>query len=186
MKQHNKILRKALTEVSAADACIRQTTDDQLLLWLASDALDQAAHDLECAIGYANAARTLSPNELFELRLRLMAVAALQNYVGFLRLFPPQLLVFPLFVTQLALLFGGTPWLLFGLHVPYQFVLVFVLANLVSFQFVCHIPDKQVLWLLDKSTDFAKSAEHDWQLLLTHSLEDSTHDQSIDALTYRH
>ncbi len=50
MKQTNKILREALTEVTAADARIRQTTDDQLLLWLASDALDRAAHDLHSAI----------------------------------------------------------------------------------------------------------------------------------------
>ncbi len=190
MKQTNKILREALTEVTAADTCIRETTDDQLVLWLASDALDRAAHDLHSAIEYANATTTVTTAEHIALRLQLVSIIALNKYIAILRLFPPQLLVFPLVATQAALMWGGSAWLLFGLHIPYWYVMPFVIFNLVTFPFTIRIPDRLVIWLLDKATELAQLAKHNLFLqhptitsriedltVFTYPLEDSSHDQ---------
>ncbi len=164
MKQHTKILREALTEVAKADTCIRETTDDQLLLWLASDALEHAALDLQSAIEYANTTNTVTAAEHIALRLRLISVIALNNYIAILRLLPPQLLVFPLVVTQLAVMSFGTALLLFGLHIPWWYVMPIVIFHLVTFPFTMRIPDKQVICVLNKALELAKSAEPDLYL----------------------
>ena len=166
MKQKTTLLQKAVRKHARANTLIRETTDDQLTLALAADALDQAELDLRSAIEYANATQTITTAEHIALRLRLIAIVTLNKCLAILRFLPPQTLVFPLFATQLTLLLTGPAWLLFGLHIPYWYVMPLIIVQLVSFEFVLRIPDKLVIWLLDEASKFAQAAEHDCSAII--------------------
>lgn len=148
-------------EALKADVAVNDTTDDQLMLWTASDALEQATHDLRLAIKEANRVNLTPASQRIGVRLKLIAIGALKKYVAFLRIFPPSLLVLPLFAANLCLLGLGTPWLLFGLHINFWFVIPFVIANLVAFRFIVNVPDQQVSFILKKAQEIAESAKHD-------------------------
>lgn len=141
-----------------ADVAIRNTTDDQYMLWLASDALQQAQLDLREAIEEANQLKKPKA-QLVSARITLLAISAFKQYVAFLRIFPPSLLMLPVLIAQLSLMMYGTYWLLFGLHINYWFVLPFVIANIVAFRFIYHASDQQVLFVLKKAQELAQTAK---------------------------
>lgn len=166
---------------SAAVTAIRETTDDQQMLWLAADALEQAEHDLKLAVEYAESTGSITMQGLFAMRIKLAAIGSFKNYIAFLRLIPPSMLVLPILTAQLSLMFFGTWWLLFQLHIFYTFVLPFVVVNLVTFPFVVHASDQQVRFILDKALEIAEAAHEDLLLsvFLAHAnplLEDNPHE----------
>lgn len=167
MKNSNKlvvILQDRLQNASTADTIIQATTDDQLLLWLASDALDQAEHDLQSAIAYANVPNSITALSQLVLRLQLLAVVILKKHLALLSVVHPQLFVLPLWTTQIAVMWFGTYWLFFGLHLSYWLVMPFIIFNLVTFPFVMRIPDEHVTWVLNRAKELAHSAQESLQV----------------------
>ncbi|MBX9878107.1 MAG: hypothetical protein K2Y22_06565 [Candidatus Obscuribacterales bacterium] len=152
------LLRRGWLEVTKADVEIKNTTDDQLLLWLASDALVEAEHDLKLAIEYASSLKTATSNQQLALRMQLIAVVMLKKHLALLSRVHPQLFVLPLWVTQVSLMWIGTYWFFFVFHLNYWLVMPFIIFNLVTFPFVMRIPDRHVIWVLDCVKNLANSA----------------------------
>ncbi len=157
-KQLIPLLRQSRRDVARANVAIKQTTDDQLLLWLASDALIEAEHDLRLAIEYASNLKTATSHQQLALQMQLIAVVILKKHLALLSHVHPQLFVLPLWATQVSLMWVGTYWFFFVLHLNYWLVMPFIIFNLVTFPFVMRIPDKQVIWLLNGAKELANSA----------------------------
>lgn len=151
------IRRKAWLQSASAHASIQGLTDDQQMLWLASDALEQAEADLQWAIVYADSIKTFSGRERLLLSLQLISISSLKQCVRLLRVLPPQTLALPLVMAQLWLMLYGTWWLLLGIHLNYWLVVPFIIANLVAMPLVQGIPDQLITALLDDAIELAES-----------------------------
>lgn len=160
-------LSKRRRLASKAVTAIRETTNDQQMLWLASDALAHAEQDLILAIEFAQHTGTFSKSSPLAIGMKLEAIRIFKLYIALLHLIPIQLLGLPIFLAHQCLMFFGTWWLLFQAHISYVFVLPFVLANIVMFPLTCHLINNQVKHILDTALRLAEEAHEE---LLSHPL----------------